>query len=218
MKLDLEYFREQLRRDPIAGSELIVARRGVVLNLETQSRNKPRTLVSPEIVAHNQRTIDRIRGEFWELPIDQLQSELGTIDTQSLPELQLVVDRLARAAAARAEFPRLSAAIHKRTRLFTYIRRSVSAMPRDLAGIKELAWRDALQNGYGREIKWAARLIKQEYPTIYAIDPHWIDDLITVRAPSGARWSLLNLKFPVPGWVLAIVFFAIFRLLAALNR
>ncbi len=62
--------------------------------------------------------------------------------------------------------------------------------PRDVAGMKESVMRRLLGGEDVKSYKAAAKIIKQEFPAIYALQREWFDDIIKAKRMSRDTFAL----------------------------
>lgn len=223
--VERNYYLAQLRADALNAPDAVIARRAEALGIMATSGSAKlnRRERSPEMAACHQRTIDTVRTQFWTMAIDDLKTSLESIDLSLYPELATVVTRLTRAADARDDFPKASAVLKSNHEFFQYLRASITAAPREYAGMREMVSRKILAGNQHRAVKKSADLIQSRFPRIHAIDPAWFSEIKRTRPPgnrfSGVDFSLpANVSLPVPGWLLFLGLYMILQLFRLLSR
>lgn len=217
--VDRHYYLAQLRADALDDPDAVIARRAETLGILSTSRSPKldRRERSPEMAAQYQRTIDLVKTQFWTLAIDDLKSSLNSIDVSLYPELATVVARLKRAADARVDFPKASAALKKNQEFFKYLHASITASPREYAGMREMVSRQIMLGNQHRSMKKASYLIESQFPRIHAIDPAWFAEIKRTRPP-GNRWLPLDISLPIPGWLLFLGLYLTIQLFRLILR
>lgn len=215
-----DYLTRQLRMDPRTSAARIIALRRWQLGIESPSSiESVQRLQSPQAAASSRSAIETIRNQFWSLPLDSLNLQLSEIDVRPYPELANVVDQLKQAAAIRADFPKLAQRLDGDLGLFHCVKQAVTMPPRDVAGMKESVMRRLLAGEDAKSYKAAAKIIKQEFPSIYALQPEWFDDIIKAKRLSRDTFALSQeFSFGAPNWVFAILFILLLRGCASLMQ
>ncbi len=214
-----DYLKQQLAMDPRGSAARIIALRARQLGLASSGVGAAQQLQPPRAVADARKAIDAIRGQFWTLPINALNQQLMAIDLRPYPELATVVDGLKRAAAIRAEFPKLAQRLNGDLGLFHCVKQAVTMPPRDVAGMKESVMRSLLAGENIKAYKSAAKVIKEEFPAIYELQREWIDEILKakrLRRDTAARSQ--EFTFGAPSWVFAILFILLLRGCASLMQ
>ena len=215
--LDVEYLKRVLSLDPRVSAERIIASRAEVLGL-SESVVSLRHVRTGATAANARAMINTVRRDFWTLPIDDLRSRLNAIDLAPYPELAVVVDRLKQAAEMRADFPRLAQALGGNSRLLDNLKRSITLPPRDLAGMKEAIMRALFRGEHTNEYKAAAKIIRIQFPNIYAFEQQWVDDILSARRPGVGRFPSFSIRLPIPFWAWWIIGMALIRGCVSLMR
>ena len=210
------YFRDQLRRDPSVDSATILGIRAAALRIDSQASSQTRTFRSPELVQQTRATIQTIRSEFWTLEPADLESRLQSINVELFPELEVAIERMMVASKARDDFALLTARLKKNVSLVNYLAKSVTASPREIGGLKEIVAREMLTSK-GRKHKSASRLIRREFPRVYAIDSMWLDGLVNGSVP-GKSWFVIPGLSRVPFWVWWVLAISLIRILVVVSK
>lgn len=209
------YIKQQLKLDPRASAAKIVALRNAAIGFQSagaKSAAQLQTLQTPQAVEGARSAIESIRRQFWSLPLDKLNEQLSAIDLRPYPELANVVDQLQHAAAVRAQFPKLAQRLSGDLVLFQYIKQSITSPPRDVAGMKESIMRGLLSGDNAKSYKTTAKIIKEEFPGIYALQHEWYDDILAAKK-LGRDTAARSQEFTLgaPSWIFAILFLLLVR-------
>lgn len=211
--VSLEYLSRQLKMDPRTSASRIIALRNKQLGV--MARGGPEStqrLQTPQEVASARSAIESIRKQFWSLPLEALNQQLAEIDVRPYPELATVVDQLKQAAAIRADFPKLAQRLDGDLGLFHCVKQAVTMPPRDVAGMKETVMRRLLAGEDVKSYKAAAKIIKQEFPSIYGLQREWFDDIIKAKRLSRDTFALnQDFKLGAPTWIYVILFILLWR-------
>ncbi len=213
------YIKQQLKLNPRTSSAKIVALRNAAIGFQSASDKSAQQLQTPQAVADARKAIESIRRQFWSLPLDSLNQQLSAIDLQPYPELANVVDQLKQAAAVRAQFPKLAERLQGDLGLFHCIKQSITSPPRDVAGMKESIMRGLLSGNNAQSYKKTAKIIREEFPGIYALQHEWYDDIIGAKK-LGRDTAARSQEFTwgAPSWVFAILFILLVRGCVSLMR
>ncbi len=219
--IDPRYVQQQLKRDPRLAAAHIIRDRNQQLGLVDRKRGQHSAqLVHPPGAAENARAaIDNIREQFWDLPLDELQAQLAAIDLGPYPALVNVVEQLKQAAEVRPAFAQLAQRLSADLTLFNCVKQSVTMAPRDLAGMKEAIMRALLRGESIKMYQSSARIIKTEFPQIYAIRPEWFDEILNAKR---LRYDVprpnSEFRFGAPIWVYVLLIMLLTRGCASLFR
>lgn len=212
--LDERYLKQQLSLDPRAAATRIVVQRNEQLGLVPAGQPVSNALPSQSLqaAAGARSVLASIRNQFWTLPLDTLKRQLAEVDLRPYPELSIVVDQLQQAAAVRDDFPRLAKRLDDDLGLFHCVKQSVTMPPRDVAGMKESVMRALLNGENEKTYKATAKIVKDEFPQIYALQREWFEDILKAKRlgrDTQARSDSFALGAPV--WVFALLFMLLLR-------
>lgn len=203
--VDKNYLTRQLSLDPRSAAARIVLQRNEQLGL-TSARQSATAEGSAQDAKGVRSKLETIRNQFWTLPLEELHSQLSAIDLRSYPELAIVVEQLQQAAKVRDQFPRLAERLNGDLGLFHCVKQSVTMPPRDVAGMKESVMRALLIGENDKSYKATAKLIKEEFHEIYALQHEWFDDILKSKRlgrDTVARGNGFN--FGAPIWVYVVL-------------
>jgi hypothetical protein len=164
----------------------------------------------------------RIQTQFWQLPQPLLLQQLAAIDTQKLPELAAVVQRLRTVAECRGQFPKLAQEPWMVASLFHALKTAV-VLPQSAAGIvRERYTRSFASRKELKAVQQAIVHIEQQYPQLYQLERDLfltLQKLELVRAQhastSAGSYGLWQSNY---SWLVVICVFILIRAIVAYLR
>ncbi len=224
-----KYLRRVAELNPMWRSADLVDLRSRAFQITRQDKAKTTEAYSGDI--QQLRTayrdfLHRIQAQFWQMPQPMLLQQLDSIDTQHLPELVPIIQRLRTVAAARGEFPKLAQEKWMIAPLFQAFKTAV-VLPQSDAGLVRERFTGSIPNKKElAAIRKAADLIQQHYPHLYALESDFFETLrkVTLRKPKSDMFAAADHSSDSEGWGglgwfgIVILFVLIRGLLAFLSR
>lgn len=166
------------------------------------------------------RTIERVREQFWQMPLEGLRSKLNGLKLNAFPDLKHAATRLAISAANRDAFPSLVQHKDFDSSLFAALKTVLVSSPRDVVSVKE-KFRKRLRNKEDRrQAVRMVRLLESRTPEVYELEQDWLDSILRYRPPKTAKsanggqsWSGFEFSFEGWGWVVWIAVILGFRVI-----
>lgn len=201
-RLSVEYLRSQLAEDPRTAALRIIASRNVALGLLNTTDSVARPSEPGYSVSEAHAQLAKIRAEFWNMPLSNLQAELDRIESPAYPEISAVSRRLQQAALQRDNFAKLESRLAGNLGLFHFLQEAITMPPRDAAGMKETVMRSMMIGQHSRDYTMDVQLIKQEFPGIYALEQAWLESILAARKHASSTAALKKAgPWGVPLWV-----------------
>jgi hypothetical protein len=215
------YFRRMLEMNPLYDPSGVLALRRKSLGLTAAVREEAFSAAATgQQRAAVLEELDRLRREFWTLPLDQLQKSLESINVKRLPDLRPLVNRLRMVAACRGEFPRLASSMTGCLPLVHAFKSAVVLPPAEAGMHKEQFIRSVKDKRQVKQVKQAAQKIKSEFPLLYDLEKDWFETLMKLKARYATESAFSNAGGSIeweslgPGVVFAIIILLRFLLMA----
>lgn len=222
------YFSRMLQMNPLHDPAGVLAVRRRALGLKAAVDDGPLVSAAPtgQLRAAALEELDRLRREFWTLPLQPLQSALEGIDVKRLPDLVPLVTRLRTVAACRSAFPQLASTPGIHLPLFHAFKTAVVLPPGEAGPHKEKFIRSIKDKEQLKRTRQTVQKIRQEYPVLFQLESDWFETLSKIKKPraksvsreepeyvfeSETNWGALS-----PGIIVAIVI--LLRILLAALR
>lgn len=168
-------------------------------------------------------TLQRLQSEFWKLPIDELNTQLSSIEVELLPELQPVINRMRKIAEHRSDFPPLSQESWMVPELFQALKKSAVLPPTEAGYVRERFLRRIKSRQQLRRIKTAAKRLESAYPALYEIQRDWFQTLQKQKGVTKTvdpEYGSGGVEFSMPefGWPAWLILFIVLRAIVAAMR
>lgn len=211
-----EYVHRALFAKDIESPAELVRAREVVL-----CRTLPKTLMqsrdSEEYLQRreaNKARIEECRTRFWDLTHEQLQ---GMLDIDSLhqdADLQFSAERLIHVSTLRGDFSELTNRLGQKDRTARVLKSLIMLAPREAAGFREAELRTMRTGQTNKEMKLGAKRIREEFPTIFALETSWLTEVEAFQRHSNRVRTYHQAESASNNWVvwvwLSIVFGGVF--------
>jgi hypothetical protein len=177
------YLSRMLGLNPLYDPAGALALRRKALGLQAAVRDEPagKGTATADQRAAALAELDRLRREFWALPLDQLQKALESIDVKRLPDLRPLVTRLRTVAACRGEFPRLASSAGKCLPLFHAFKTAVVLPPGEAGPHKEQFIRGVRERKQLKAIRQMVQKIQTEHPVLFQLEKDWFETLLKLK-------------------------------------
>ena len=175
----IAYVVRALQMDPVRYGEQIIDARSAALDLHAE--------VNPVLtsdVQQSRRTrqelqtaLDRVRANFWTMPLDHLNYQLARFSAADFPDLRIPIARLQTAARHRESFVRLAECPGFDSMFFDALKKVLILAPRDVALIKEYLLLSFRRPIWRRRRRRMLDFLKHQAPAVYELETEWFDSL-----------------------------------------
>jgi hypothetical protein len=178
-----QYFSRMLQMNPLSDPAGVLALRRTALGLPAAVREEQggSLMASAEQRAAALAELDRLRREFWTLPLEQLQRALEAINVKRLPDLRPLVTRLRTVAACRGEFPRLAASAGNCLPLFHAFKTAVVLPPGEAGPHKDQFIRTVRDRQQIKAVRQLVERIRSDYPVLFQLEKDWFETLLKLK-------------------------------------
>lgn len=218
----VQYLQKQLHANPVHEAERIIERRAVSLGLKQAATNADRKQPDAAQREAALQLIQRIREQFWSMPLETLRQQLSAVDLRNFPELKAAGDRLLHVATYRPLFAQLAQHKHFNPKFFGVVKQLVVLPPREAGALKDDVLRSLASHDALTDAKRMAKTMKAEFQQIYELDTEWFDSIIKLKKRAspvqGSQYAEGDGEgCAIPSWAIVIAVITILRLLARLS-
>lgn len=190
-----KYAQAMLRLSPYHSAQQIVEQRALYLGLDRQASTNPEADAAlPRRRQTAEAELTRIRSDFWNSPLPQIQSRLAELKLEGMPDLAAAAQRLALAAEVRPEFERLFAEPNVNKQFVDALRQIVVLPPAAARHAKDQQENEPWRWRKGPSARKTMRFIDRNYPQIYQLEREWFDHIASARRVVRASRSASPVK------------------------
>lgn len=222
------YLQSALSVNPVYAAESLLAARAKFLGVANSGEEANEYELFEKRHALTE-SVESLRSEFWTLDLPTLKSRFQQLDCQQFPDLQLAYERLLAAAKVRNRFPKIVQHPDCDPQLLDRLKQVVVAPPREAGRLKQsFALRLATHDSLRKSCQRMVRMIDQEFPEVYEIEPEWFDLLLDARKSKAVGKKLEDdspgvfqtvfSSMPIWGWGAAYVIFLIIKAAVRMQR
>lgn len=175
----IDYMVQLLQMNPVHEGAAIIAVRSEALGLTKKAVPQPAPTVDDQ-KEDRRKLLDQLealRKQFWTMPLDALNQQLGALNGQGFADLEAAVKRLRIVAAHRARFPALAQHADFSGEIFSSLKEILTRSPRDTAVLREQVLSKFRNRSHRKSGRKMIALLKRELPAIYALEADWFDTL-----------------------------------------
>ena len=183
---DTVYLRRMLQQNPLDASAEILAARTMYLN-PVQAASPLFEEETPHERADRRlrllKQVDRVRRMFWEWDDATLRDRLNAIHAGDFPEVVVSLEHLKAVADQREGIRRLEMHPKCVPELLSRLKRLLIASEKDAAELRSTDRSAMMLPGIWypkaqRNLQNAAKLIRDHYPDVFALEPEWLERML----------------------------------------
>lgn len=218
-----QYLRRALKINPMfQAEELLLLRERYHRTLQEPKTQTSSATASEELRDQNNREIQAIRDEFWQLELNSLSRRLKKLDLDKFPDLQNAADRLLMIAAHRNLLPVIAQQREFDPVLFKKLKQILVSSPRDAGSIKEDALLKLMRHERISQVQKFVKKIKRIAPEIYDLEADWFNNILAIKQQADQE-SVVEVASDSSdsggfGWATWIIIVIILRVLVRLLR
>ena len=187
----IDHMARLLQMNPIHEGGEIICARNELLALAANKNGAMKTDTKRAVPAEDQRAdrrklldqLESVRGQFWTVPIEELNNQLDALHSGGFVDLEAAVARLRIVAENRPRFPALAGKPGFDNIFFASFKEVLARSARDTVVLREQILGTLRVRSRRNAVRRMVQLLKTEMPGIYELESDWLDTLQRQKSP-----------------------------------